>query len=97
MCYHPALLQTGWEILAAKYTLSFTTTIEAPFSLALEPKLTLWKYLMAHIGKTLLIILQPSGINVQNNGVEAEFLLYMCKQSLQSCFGEVFASFVELG
>lgn len=72
MCYHPALLETGWEILGAKYSLSFTTTVEAPFSLALEPKLPLWKYLMAHNGKTLFRIRQPSGINVSDYDVEAE-------------------------
>ena len=52
------------EILGANYSLSFTTAIEAPFSLALEPKLPLWKYLMVHDGKTLLRILKPSGIKV---------------------------------
>lgn len=68
MCYHLALLQTGWEILGVKYPPSFhTTSVEAPFSSALQPKLPLWKYLMAHNGKTLFITVQPSGMKVQNS------------------------------
>lgn len=43
-----------------------TTTVEAPFSSALQPKLPLWKYLMARNGKTLFITVQPSGMKVHN-------------------------------
>lgn len=45
---------------------SSTTTAEAPFSSPLQPKMPLWKYLMAHSGKTLFITVPPSGMKVHN-------------------------------
>ncbi len=57
-----------------------TTTVEAPFSSALQPKLPLWKYLMAHNGKTLFITMQPSGMKVHD-----------CMMLKQSSIGKVHA------
>lgn len=41
----PALLETGCEILGAKYSLSSVTTVEAPFSFATRARTTTVKAL----------------------------------------------------
>lgn len=45
MHHRPAMLETGCEILGAKYSLSSVTTVEAPFSFATRAQTTAVKAL----------------------------------------------------